>query len=139
MPRAEDLPEDVHDLVYRNVVGINAGRFDDDMEEIVRIINRLFGFRARSQLNLPFTHRQNLVLFMHGLGGDAQSTWGKFPAFLLQNPCISAKCDVAYYRFPTSLFRIPFSQRAPKIQELAAGLRSQIENRYADYNAIALV
>jgi hypothetical protein len=111
------------------------------MEELNRRLGILpTAFRtSQSHLNPPFGTRKNLVLFMHGLGGDAQSTWGNFPALLLQNQDIAAKCDVAYYRFPTSLFRIPFSRRAPKIQELAAGLRSQIENTYADYSAIALV
>jgi hypothetical protein len=68
------------------------------------------------------------LLFLHGLGGRAEVAWGKLPEFLMADRKIAERFSVGFYSFPTSLFRLPFSTRAPKIQELAAGLRTQIEH-----------
>jgi hypothetical protein len=66
------------------------------------------------------------LLFLHGLGGSAEPTWGRFPEFLMADPDLAQRYDVGFFSFPTTLFRLPFSARAPKIQELAKGLRTQI-------------
>ncbi|MGE7471193.1 esterase/lipase family protein [Bosea sp. NPDC003192] len=82
---------------------------------------------------------RRLLLFVHGLGGDARATWGKLPGLLVEGAAFQEPPTIGYYTFPTSLFRLPFMAKAPKIQELAAGLRSQIENRYADFNKVDLI
>ena len=70
------------------------------------------------------TSSKKLLLFLHGLGGQATSTWGRFPEFLMADREMADRFAVGYYSYPTSLFRLPFSSRAPKVQELAAGLRN---------------
>jgi len=52
---------------------------------------------------------------------------------------LSHHADVGFFEYPTSLFRLPFSTKAPRIGNLAEGLRSQIENRYSRYESITLV
>jgi predicted alpha/beta hydrolase family esterase len=52
---------------------------------------------------------------------------------------LNRQFDVAVYTYPTSLFSLPFISHPPKIQTLAEGLRTQIENRYARYMSIVLV
>jgi tetratricopeptide (TPR) repeat protein len=79
------------------------------------------------------------LLFIHGLGGTAKGTWGRFPEFIEADPELSTKFRIGYFAYPTSLIRLPFLTRPPKIQDLASGLRNQIENRYVDYKEIALV
>jgi hypothetical protein len=141
MPSLQELPNDIQQLSYCNALFIGTGeQFQHQIERVVGVINSLDTFSTQaSESEDPAGKPKYLILFMHGLGGEAQSTWGNFAAFLFCDPIIAANFDVAYYKFPTSLFRMPFSKRAPKIQELAAGLRSQIENRYAHYGAFALV
>ena len=80
--------------------------------------------------------RKMLLLFMHGLGGARKSTWGNFPSFLMSDQSIADRFIVDYYSFPTQIFRLPFSPRAPKIQVLADGLRTQI--RYAGFERVSL-
>jgi pimeloyl-ACP methyl ester carboxylesterase len=83
--------------------------------------------------------KQGLLLFIHGLGGTAKGTWGRLPELVATDAGSSMGYEIGYFSYPTSLLRLPFSKRAPKIQELAAGLRNQIENRYAAQKNIALV
>jgi predicted alpha/beta hydrolase family esterase len=48
---------------------------------------------------------------------------------------------MGYFSYPTMLVRlIPFfSRKMPTIQELAAALRTDINNRYADFGSVVLV
>jgi hypothetical protein len=78
-----------------------------------------------------------LLLFLHGLGGRAEATWGRLPEFLMAERKIAERFAVGFYSFPTSLFRWPFSARAPKVQELAAGLRTQIDHE--EFERVELV
>lgn len=87
---------------------------------------------------------KRLLLFVHGLGGAGEATWRRpgCPGFaeLIQNDhALRDACDVAFFEFPTTLFRLPFSTKAPRIRDLAEGLRSQIELRYPNYDSIALI
>jgi pimeloyl-ACP methyl ester carboxylesterase len=82
---------------------------------------------------------KTLVLFIHGLAGSSDVTWGKFPSFLQQNEEFTRKYQIGFFSYPTMLVRIPFGRKAPTIQELAAGLRTQIENRYAEFPGVVLV
>lgn len=87
---------------------------------------------------------KRLILFVHGLGGSGEATWRRggrpgFPELIRNDPALRDACDIAFFEFPTTLFRLPFSTRAPRIRDLAEGLRSQIEVRYSDYDSIALI
>lgn len=86
---------------------------------------------------LSATPQKMLLLFMHGLGGAREATWGNFPSLLTSDKEIADRYAVDYYTFPTQLFRLPFSPRAPKIQVLADGLRAQI--KYAGYERVSLL
>ncbi len=85
-----------------------------------------------------------LILFVHGLGGAGEATWRQpgrpgFRELILADEALAREFDVSFFEFPTSLFRLPFSQRAPGIRDLAEGLRSQLDNRFGRYEFITLV
>jgi pimeloyl-ACP methyl ester carboxylesterase len=83
---------------------------------------------------------KTLLLLIHGLGGKAEATWGRFPTLLVENdPDFARDYRVAFFSYPTMLVRTIFSRKAPSIHELADALRTEIENRYADYTSIVLV
>jgi HAD superfamily phosphoserine phosphatase-like hydrolase len=79
-----------------------------------------------------------LILFVHGLGGDPHITWGNFPDLIRSDKDLQGY-DVASFSYPTSLYRLPFSKKYPKIQALAKALRTEIETRFPDSDEIMLV
>jgi len=81
---------------------------------------------------------ERLVLFVHGLGGKPEATWGAFHSLLKSDPEVSG-ADVDYFSYPTSLFRWPFSRKAPRVQTLAGALQTLIENRFRNHHNITLV
>jgi hypothetical protein len=88
--------------------------------------------------------KEKLILFVHGLGGDGKSTWRErnrpgFPDLIRDDENLNSQFDVEFYQYPTSLFRLPFFSKVPKIQDLAKGLKTQIDNRYSEYKSIVLV
>ena len=82
---------------------------------------------------------KTLLLFIHGLGGHPQKTWGKFPQLIEQDSDLADKVDCRFYSFPTKLWSIPFLSSSPKIQTLADGLASDIKHRYSDYQRVILI
>jgi hypothetical protein len=82
-------------------------------------------------------NRKALLMFVHGLGGRSETTWGQLPTFLNADDEVANRFDVRFFSFPTSLIRLPFMKRASKIQELADGLRTQIDHE--PYDRISLV
>jgi HAD superfamily phosphoserine phosphatase-like hydrolase len=81
---------------------------------------------------------RGLILFVHGLGGDAQATWGLFPQ-LIRDDSELRDYDVRLFSYPTSLFSLPWSKKYPRIQTLADSLRTDIENRFPTQTNIILV
>ena len=81
---------------------------------------------------------KGLILFIHGLGGDAQTTWGPFPN-LIRNEADLKGYDLHFFSYPTALFSFPWSKKYPKIQTLAHALRTEIETRFPRRNDIVLV
>jgi hypothetical protein len=54
------------------------------------------------------TPKKLLVLFIHGLGGDGTTTWGKFPELLRADKDLNEKIDVALFRYdPISEVAVP--------------------------------
>ena len=83
------------------------------------------------------TDAKELLLFVHGLGGEGKETWEICTGFS-NRISVSEKYAIGYYAFPASLFRMPlFSSKVPKIQELAAGLRTEID--HCGFNRVSLV
>lgn len=70
--------------------------------------------------------KSKFVYFVHGLGGEARETWGNFPSLIQSDPVFS-DTDIGFFGFPTSLFRLPFSRKYPKIQTLAQALKTEID------------
>ena len=66
---------------------------------------------------------RQLVIFVHGLGGHPQDTWGAFPSLLAADSDLK-HFDVGYFSYPTSLFRFPFSRKAPQVETLAGALQN---------------
>jgi phosphoserine phosphatase/pimeloyl-ACP methyl ester carboxylesterase len=84
------------------------------------------------------TMPKDLILFVHGLGGEPATTWGNFPTLIAGDPALR-QWDVDSFGFPTSLFSLPIiGRKYPKIQTLADALHTFIETKYADRNAIIL-
>jgi triacylglycerol esterase/lipase EstA (alpha/beta hydrolase family) len=75
-----------------------------------------------------------LVLFIHGLGGDADSTWERFPELIRADGELSKLYDVATAGYDTGIFR---SQ--PSLAACAGILKTEIDNRYPEYADIALI
>jgi predicted alpha/beta hydrolase family esterase len=81
---------------------------------------------------------RGLIFFLHGLGGSGQATWQGFTDLIQRDPKLK-QYDIHFYSYPTSLFRLPWSQKRPKIQTLSESVRSEINNRFPDRSDIILV
>ncbi|MBQ5946269.1 hypothetical protein [Massilia sp. ST3] len=82
---------------------------------------------------------KRLVLFVHGLGGKAKSTWGGFETLLKNDPELK-EVDVSYFSYPSFLLRVPiFGTRYPGVPTLAQALATQIKHRFSAYQDITLV
>ena len=78
--------------------------------------------------------RKKLVLFIHGIGGDAVSTWDKFPELIRADAEIAARYDVASAGYDTGLVGLH-----PSLAACARFLKTEIDNRYKDHSDIALI
>ncbi len=76
---------------------------------------------------------KQIALFVHGLWGKPEKTWGRFPDLIRTDPDISNSWDPDFYGYPTPFFRIPFLTAAPNIQLLADGLGTELETKYPDH------
>ena len=81
---------------------------------------------------------KKLVVFVHGLGGDPKGTWGAFESLLLADTELHG-LSVAYFSYPTLIFRLPFWTKYPGVQTLAHALATQMENRYPAFEDVTLV
>jgi pimeloyl-ACP methyl ester carboxylesterase len=88
--------------------------------------------------------KDRLILFVHGLGGAGEATWRSaagvgFRELISRDAALADDADIAFFEYPTSLFRPPFSATPCRVRDLAEGLRSQLEVRYPDYKSVMLV
>jgi len=72
------------------------------------------------------------------LGGDPGS-WGKFEQLLKADADLKDRLDVAFYNFPTGLWRLIPSWKSLPAQDLAKGLATKIQVQYGAYQKILLV
>jgi hypothetical protein len=79
------------------------------------------------------------LYFIHGLGGHYQKTWQTFLALLEADPAIGAGYDFFSFGFPTSLIRIPFMRKSLRVQDLALGVRTDVEHRLKSYTEIIMI
>jgi pimeloyl-ACP methyl ester carboxylesterase len=82
---------------------------------------------------------ETLLLLIHGLAGSNKGTWGELPTILRKAEDLGQEVTIDFFSYPSMLFRRPFLKRGPKIQELARGLRTQIENRFGSFKRIILI
>lgn len=80
-----------------------------------------------------------LLLFLHGLGGDAKSTWGKFDSLIEADPALQNRIDVHFHSYPTSLFSFWPIGRSLKIQDISMGLRTELIHRFPNHDRILIV
>lgn len=108
----------------------------------------VFSAACRTEDGRPALHRlaegnTKLILFVHGLGGDAIETWRGdqrgFLELIEADPELRCQYDVAFFDYPTSGFALPFFTAAPRIADLAAGLKTEIDLRFAGYDSVVLV
>ncbi|QOJ24392.1 MAG: hypothetical protein HRU78_12690 [Gammaproteobacteria bacterium] len=67
------------------------------------------------------------IILVHGLGGAADKTWGKFPDFLESD--IELDFDIVTYGYESPNILKQFWKRAPSILNIANGLLTDIEAR----------
>ncbi|MCI0600171.1 MAG: hypothetical protein L0Y60_11755, partial [Beijerinckiaceae bacterium] len=77
---------------------------------------------------------KKLVLFIHGLGGDADGTWQEFPDLMRADTELAELYDVETVEYDTGIFG---SQ--PSLAACAGILKTEIGNRYPQYSDIALI
>ncbi|MGH9959597.1 MAG: hypothetical protein ACREBC_21130, partial [Pyrinomonadaceae bacterium] len=94
----------------------------------------------------PGKENRNLIIFVHGLGGDRYSTWKKFPRFLYED---LPDADIGLYWYRTAWHRLRITASVALDQEatvMADVVRSctqystnPSENSTDPYNAIAFI
>ena len=79
-----------------------------------------------------------VILFVHGLSGSSEGTWGKMMEFFRRDEAfVSFQLDS--YQYPTAKLRFAFGKKMPGIQDLAEGLRSYINVFHNDKSEIVLI
>lgn len=77
---------------------------------------------------------KRLVIFIHGLGGSAAGTWKQFPALIAAEAELAAQYDVATFEYDSGGFGAK-----PSLANVAAILKTELDNRYPGYAEIALI
>jgi triacylglycerol esterase/lipase EstA (alpha/beta hydrolase family) len=77
---------------------------------------------------------RKLVLFIHGLAGDAAGTWQKFPALIEADPELNAQFDVSTFEYTTG-----FLAGKPSLALCGQSLVTAISNKYNVYTDITLI
>ena len=67
------------------------------------------------------------IILVHGLGGTADGTWGRFPEFLEKDPDLDYRIESYGYDSP-NIFK-QFYKRAPSILNIANGILTEIKIR----------
>lgn len=78
------------------------------------------------------------VLFVHGLSGEPDKTWARFPELLRSDPDFEAM-TVRSWGYSTRIVASRLLGHVSKIQVLSVGLRTELENRRESQGLIALI
>ncbi len=91
--------------------------------------------------NEPEPGQKNLLVFIHGIFGTAEETWQNFPDLVKKDTSLASEYAVAFYEYPSIYlcFRPLPALCTTDVETLADGLRTQINNRYREYEEIVLV
>jgi len=81
---------------------------------------------------------RRLILFLHGLGGSDEKSWGAFKTLIDADPDLDG-FETAFISQPSSFWRGWFSPVAATIETLAGGLHTELIERCADYDQVLLV
>lgn len=132
---------DIPDTIGHVKIRVQHGNFTET--QLVDTKSRNVTFELKPKKHPP---QKPLILFIHGLGGDGTSTFGKFQELFARDSSFGEKFKTAFYIFPTSLLRIPFVTYVPyfydkpvKIQVLSAGLDTELKYRYQENDDVTLV
>lgn len=79
-----------------------------------------------------------IIIFIHGLGGSPLKTWGELNKLIKSDEKLS-QYKIEPYHYPTSLLKFFPWSIFPKIQDLADGLRTFINNRTTSDDKVTLV
>jgi hypothetical protein len=79
-----------------------------------------------------------VILFVHGLSGSSEGTWGAMIELFRRDRCFS-EFALDTYEYPTSKIRFALGRKMPGIQDLALGLASYIHAYHSDKKEIVLV
>lgn len=82
--------------------------------------------------------RQPVIIFVHGLSGSADGTWGDLVRCVRSDEAF-ARHTLDFYSFPTKLIRLPFAAPLPGLRSIAEGLTTFIQERHGDKQEIWLV
>lgn len=77
---------------------------------------------------------KKLVLFIHGLTGNATDTWGKFPELLRSHDSIGKTHEVAVWEYPTGV-----CAGKPSLELTADALKTTIDVRFNDFHEIIIM
>ena len=131
---------------YKNKRLIDPGNNDLIRElhtsGIILMLNSIYAIRCSGIISnlVDNLYLKRLIIFLHGLGGN-RFTWKYFKKIIEQDKELLADFSVAYYIYPTSIVNASyfFFKKIPSIEMLAKGLKTEIDNKYADYDDISLV
>ena len=78
------------------------------------------------------------IIFVHGLGGSAKDSWGKFPELIEGDSTLNF--EYGFFEYPTQIIRIPVLQKKyASIQDLAKALKTFITYKYDMFDELILV
>lgn len=77
---------------------------------------------------------KKLILFIHGLAGNASDTWGMFPELFRSHDFIGKTHTVAVWEYPTGVLA-----GKPDLQLIADGLKTTIDIEYNDFKEIIII
>jgi predicted alpha/beta hydrolase family esterase len=83
--------------------------------------------------------QKSLILFIHGLGGDAKGTWGAFGELIEADEALRERFDVQFWSYPTRLWRTILHAMSPLVEDLSGSLRTAINSKFSAYECIILV
>ena len=81
---------------------------------------------------------KRLILFIHGLGGNPTTTWGKFHDLIAEDQDLSRAFDCSFFKYTTSIWPC-IRNRTARGQILADVLDTEISNRHANYSEITII